>query len=37
MSEVVNYAQAVNRWMKAGGREQVAKRLGVAAPAQAAA
>jgi hypothetical protein len=29
ISEVVNYAQAADRWMKAGGREQVAQRLGV--------
>ena len=29
MSEVVNYAQAADRWMKAGGREQVAQRLGM--------
>jgi succinyl-CoA synthetase beta subunit len=28
ISEVVNYAQAADRWMKAGGREQVAQRLG---------
>lgn len=28
ISEVVNYAQAVDRWMKAGGRELVAQRLG---------
>jgi len=28
MSEVVNYALAADRWMKAGGREQVAKNLG---------
>ena len=31
MSEVVNHAQAVDRWMKAGGRTQVARRLGLAA------
>lgn len=30
MSEVVNYAQAVNRWMKADGRVRIAKRLGLA-------
>ncbi len=29
MSEVVNYAKTVNNWMKNGGREQVATRLGV--------
>ena len=29
ISEVVNYAQAVDRWMKAGGREQLAQRLGM--------
>jgi succinyl-CoA synthetase beta subunit len=29
ISEVVNYAQAADRWMKAGGREQVAQRLGL--------
>jgi len=29
ISEVVNYAQATDRWMKAGGREQVAQRLGL--------
>ncbi len=28
MSEVVNYAQAINRWMQAGGREQTARRMG---------
>jgi len=27
MSEVVNYAKAVNEWMKAGGSEQVARQL----------
>jgi succinyl-CoA synthetase beta subunit len=37
MSEVVNYAQAINRWMKAGGREQVAQHLGLSTQAQAAA
>ncbi|NPT47631.1 carboxylate--amine ligase [Paraburkholderia sp. 1N] len=31
MSEVVLYAQKVDAWMKAGGREQVAARLGIAA------
>ena len=29
ISEVVNYAQAADRWMKGGGREQVAQRLGM--------
>ena len=29
ISEVVNYAQAADRWMKAGGRDQVAQRLGI--------
>ncbi|MFO1036244.1 MAG: ATP citrate lyase citrate-binding domain-containing protein [Geminicoccaceae bacterium] len=29
ISEVVNYAQAADRWMKAGGREQVAQRMGI--------
>jgi hypothetical protein len=29
ISEVVNYAQTADRWMKAGGREQVAQRLGL--------
>jgi succinyl-CoA synthetase beta subunit len=29
ISEVVNYAQAADRWMKSGGREQVAQRLGM--------
>jgi hypothetical protein len=37
MSEVVNYAQAINRWMKAGGREEIAKRLGISEKAKAAA
>jgi succinyl-CoA synthetase beta subunit len=37
MSEVVNYAQAINRWMKASGREEVARHLGLRASAQAAA
>ena len=31
MSEVVNYAQPVDGWMKAGGREQIAQRLGTVA------
>jgi succinyl-CoA synthetase beta subunit len=29
MSEVVNYALAADRWMKAGGRRQVAKAMGL--------
>ncbi len=29
MTEVVNYAQAADRWMKSGGREQVAAKLGI--------
>jgi succinyl-CoA synthetase beta subunit len=29
MSEVVNYALAADRWMKSGGREQVAKSMGL--------
>jgi succinyl-CoA synthetase beta subunit len=29
MSEVVNYALAADRWMKAGGRDQVAKSMGL--------
>jgi len=29
MSEVVNYALAADRWMKAGGRPQVAKAMGL--------
>jgi hypothetical protein len=27
MSEVINYAQAADAWMKSGGREQVAAKL----------
>jgi hypothetical protein len=30
MSEVINFAQAADAWMKAGGREQVAQALGLA-------
>src|SRR5499425_997218 len=30
MSEVINYAKAADAWMKAGGREQVAVKLGLA-------
>ncbi|MCB1856873.1 MAG: carboxylate--amine ligase [Gammaproteobacteria bacterium] len=29
MSEVVNFAQAADKWMKAGGREIVARRMGI--------
>lgn len=29
ISEVVNYAKSVDKWMKAAGREQLAARLGV--------
>jgi len=29
ISEVVNYAQKIDRWMKAGGRQEIAKHLGV--------
>jgi succinyl-CoA synthetase beta subunit len=29
MSEVVNYAQAADEWMSAGGRAEIARRLGV--------
>ena len=32
MSEVVLYAKAMDKWMRAGGREQVAARMGIAAP-----
>ena len=32
MSEVIQFAKKVNNWMKAGGREQVAQRLGIRAP-----
>jgi succinyl-CoA synthetase beta subunit len=35
MSEVVNYAQAVDAWMKAGGRERLAAALKVKVPAAA--
>jgi succinyl-CoA synthetase beta subunit len=33
MSEVIQFARKVNAWMKDGGREQVAQRLGIRAPA----
>lgn len=29
MGEVVNYAMAIDEWMAAGGRDQIAKKLGV--------
>ncbi len=29
ISEVVNYAQAVERWMKDGGRQEIARMLGI--------
>ena len=32
MSEVVLYAKAMDKWMRAGGREQVAARMGITAP-----
>ncbi|MCB1897610.1 MAG: carboxylate--amine ligase, partial [Rhodocyclaceae bacterium] len=35
MSEVIDYARRINDWMKAGGRDEIAARLG-AAPALAA-
>ncbi len=37
MSEVIQFAKKVNTWMKAGGREKVAARLGIEAPAAASA
>ena len=33
ISEVVNYAQRVDRWMKAGGRQEIAASLGLPAAA----
>jgi succinyl-CoA synthetase beta subunit len=33
MSEVINYARAVETWMKAGGRAELARRLGISEPA----
>jgi hypothetical protein len=30
MTDVVRYAQEADRWMKAGGRHMLAKKLGVA-------
>jgi succinyl-CoA synthetase beta subunit len=35
MSEVIQFAKKIDAWMKAGGRDQVARRLGVASPATA--
>jgi hypothetical protein len=35
MSEVIQFAKKINGWMKTGGREQVAARLGIQAPAAA--
>jgi succinyl-CoA synthetase beta subunit len=32
MSEVISYARAVNEWMKSGGRQALAAKLGVAQP-----
>jgi succinyl-CoA synthetase beta subunit len=32
MSEVINYAQAVDAWMKSGGREQIAAQLNLSGP-----
>lgn len=37
MSEVIQFAKQVDAWMQAGGRAQVARRLGLEAPAPAAA
>jgi len=33
MSEVIQFAKCADAWMKAGGRDQVAARLGIATPA----
>ena len=33
ISEVVNYAKKIDEWMKAGGREQIARRIGARAAA----
>ena len=35
MSEVINYARAVDTWMKAGGGAKISKRLKVAEPTKA--
>jgi len=32
MSEVINYAKTVDAWMKSGGRERVAEKLGISVP-----
>jgi succinyl-CoA synthetase beta subunit len=32
MSEVIDYAREINEWMKAGGRDEIAAHLGLAAP-----
>src|SRR2546423_1766107 len=32
MSEVIQFARKINAWMKDGGREQIAARLGIQAP-----
>jgi len=32
ISEVIQYAKQVDQWMRAGGREQIAQRLGIRAP-----
>jgi len=37
MSEVINYARAVDTWMRAGGRAEIARHLGVREPAKTAA
>jgi hypothetical protein len=31
---VINYARAVDTWMKAGGRAELARRLGISEPAK---
>jgi hypothetical protein len=33
IGEVVNYAQKIDRWMKAGGRQEISKQLGLVAAA----
>ena len=33
MSEVIQFAKQIDQWMRAGGREQIARRLGIEAPA----
>jgi hypothetical protein len=30
MSEVINYAKGMDAWMRTGGREQIAAKLGLA-------